>query len=277
MTRSEWEALIDVAGFEVEALYGGFDRRPFDETATEFVWVVPEAASPYDSIARVYDPWSAGVTEDVEFYVEEARAAGGPVVELACGTGRIAVPIAKAGIRLIGVDGSAAMLDVAREYARAEGVEALLDLRHGDFREPPVSERVGLVLIPFRSLLHMTTEADRLRALEAAGDRLLPGGRLVFDVFAPSREDVEDTHGRWLEREPGIFERADWDEGERTLTLSVRRGEEAATMLLAWLSPPEWRQLLDRAGFDLQAQWGWFDRRPYSGGEDVVFSARRRD
>jgi SAM-dependent methyltransferase len=232
--------------------------------------------SPYDPIARVYDPWSASVTEDVDFYVEEARSSGGPVVELACGTGRIAVPVAKAGIRVIGVDASAGMLEVAGAYAQAEGVEALLELRHGDMREPPVEERVPLVLIPFRSLLHMTTEADRLRALAAANELLLPGGRLVFDVFAPSREDVEDTHGRWLEREPGIFERADWDEGERTLTLSVRRGEEASTMLLAWLSPPEWRQLLDRAGFELDAQWGWFDRRPYAGGEDVVFAATRR-
>ena len=235
------------------------------------------SASPYDPIARVYDPWSASVTEDVKFYVQEATASGGPVVELAVGTGRIAVPVAKAGIRVIGVDASAGMLEVARGYAIAEGVEALLDLRCGDLREPPVPERVPLVLIPFRSLLHMTTETDRLRALAAANELLSPGGRLVFDVFAPSREDVEDTHGRWLEREPGIFERADWDEGERTLTLSVRRGEEASTMLLAWLSPLEWRLLLDRAGFDVEAQWGWFDRRPYAGGEDVVFAAVRRE
>ena len=231
--------------------------------------------SPYDAIARLYDPWSASVTEDIGFYVEEALAAGGPVVELACGTGRISVPLAKAGVHVIGVDASARMLEVAREYAAAEGVE--LDLRLGDLREPPVTERVPLVLIPFRSLLHMTTEAERLRALRAAREVLLPGGRLVFDVFAPSAEDVEDTHGRWLEREPGIFERADWDEGERTLTLSVRRNEEASTMLLAWLSPAEWRLLLDRAGFGVVAQWGWFDRRPYSGGEDVVFASVRRD
>ena len=230
--------------------------------------------SPYNAIARLYDPWSASVTEDIGFYVEEAVAAGGQVVELACGTGRISVPVAKAGVPLIGVDGSAAMLEVAREYAAAEGVE--LDLRLGDMREPPVPERVPLVLIPFRSLLHMRTEGDRLRALRAARELLAPDGRLVFDVFAPSREDVEETHGRWLERERGIFERADWDQGARTLTLSVRRGEEAATMELAWLSPPEWRLLLDRAGFDVEAQWGWFDRRPYDGGEDVVFAARRR-
>ena len=234
------------------------------------------SASPYDPIARVYDPWSASVTEDVEFYVEEAKASGGPVVELAVGTGRIAVPVAKAGIRVIGVDASAGMLEVARGYAVAEGVEELLELRHGDLREPPVPERVPLVLIPFRSLLHMTTEDDRLRALTAARELLLPRGRLVFDVFAPGREDIAETHGRWLEREPGIFERADWDESERTLTLSVRRGEEASTMLLAWLSPSEWWLLLDRAGFDVAEQWGWFDRRPYTGGEDVVFSAARR-
>ena len=231
--------------------------------------------SPYDAIARLYDPWSASVTEDIDFYVEEALAAGEPVVELACGTGRIAVPIAEAGVRVIGIDGSPAMLDVARERARAAGVEELLDLRHGDLREPPVAERVQLVLVPFRSLLHMTTDAERRRALAAVFSLLEPGGRLVFDVFAPSKEDVEATHGRWLEREPGIFERADWDEGERTLTLSVRRGEEASTMLLAWLSPVEWSRLLERAGYEVEEIFGWFDRRPYAGGEDVVFVARR--
>jgi SAM-dependent methyltransferase len=231
--------------------------------------------SPYDAIAKLYDPWSASVTEDIDFYVEEALAAGEPVVELACGTGRIAVPIAEAGVRVIGVDGSPAMLDVARERARAAGVEELLDLRHGDLREPPIAERVQLVLVPFRSLLHMTTDAERLRALAAVFSLLEPGGRLVFDVFAPSKEDVEATHGRWLEREPGIFERADWDEGERTLTLSVRRGEEASTMLLAWLSPVEWSRLLERGGYEVEEIFGWFDRRPYAGGEDVVFVARR--
>ena len=233
------------------------------------------AKSPYDPIARLYDPWSFSVTEDVDFYVEEALAAGGPVVELACGTGRITVPVAQAGVHVIGVDASPGMLAVARERVRAAGVERLVDLREGDLRDPPVPERVPLVLVPFRSLLHMTTEADRERALTAAGELLLPGGRLVFDVFAPSPDDVEATHGRWLEREPGIFERADWDEDERTLTLSVRRGEEASTMVLAWLTPLEWQRLLERAGFELEELYGWFDRRPYRGEEDFVFVAHR--
>ena len=231
--------------------------------------------STYDPIAGIYDPWSRSVTEDIDFYVEEALASGGPVVELAVGTGRIAVPIAVAGVRVIGVDASQGMLDVARDYARERDVEDNLDLRLGDLRGPPVDERVPLVIAPFRSLLHMTTEPDRLQALGAARDLLEEGGRFVFDVFAPGAEDIEATHGRWLEREPGIFERADWDEGERTLTLSVRGGDAFGTMSLAWLSPPEWHALLERAGFSVLATYGWFDRRPYAGGEDTVWLAQR--
>jgi SAM-dependent methyltransferase len=230
--------------------------------------------SPYDPIARIYDPWSRSVTEDVEFYVEEALASGGPVVELAVGTGRIAVPIAEARIAVVGVDRSEQMLSVARRYAAERGVEAFVDLRLGDLRDPPVHGRVPLVIIPFRSLLHMQTDEDRLAALRAVHRILRPDGRLVFDVFAPSDEDIEATNGLWIEREPGIFERADWDETERTLTLSVRGGESASTMSLSWLSPPEWMELLERADFVLEALYGWFDRRPYEGGEDTVWIAR---
>lgn len=229
----------------------------------------------YDRIARIYDPWSASVREDVDLYVEEALASGGPVVELAVGTGRIAVPVAQAGIRVIGVDESPGMLAVAREYANREGVLGLLDLRVGDLRSPPVDERVPLVAIPFRSLLHMPDEREKLRALEAAAALLEPGGRLVFDVFTPSRRDIEETDGLWLEREPGIFERADWDERERTLVLSVRGRDEAATMSLHWLSPPEWHALIERAGLAVEALYGWFDRRTWDGNEDQIWVCRR--
>jgi SAM-dependent methyltransferase len=229
----------------------------------------------YDAIARVYDPWSVSVTEDVAFYVELAVEAGGPVVELGVGTGRIAIPTAAAGVRVIGVDSSPGMLEVCREQAELAGVAGLLDLRVGDLRDPPIDEQVGLVTSPFRSFLHLHDDESRLAALGAARRLLVPGGLLVFDVFEPSRDDIEATHGRWLEREPGIFERADWDEEARTLTLSVRGGTGATTMSLAWLSPSEWRQLLERADFEVEACFGWFDRRPYAGGEDSIWVARR--
>jgi SAM-dependent methyltransferase len=236
-----------------------------------------EVLAGYDAIARLYDAWSRSVVEDVSFYVEEARHAPPPVVELGVGTGRIAVPVAAEGLTVIGVDSSPGMLQVCCERAEAAGVAELLDVRVGDLAEPPVSERVGLVMVPFRSYLHLHEDEERLRALRAARELLLPGGRLVFDVFAPSREDVADTHRRWLEREPGIWERAVWDTQSRTLTLTVRGPSGETTMALAWLEPEEWRALLERAGFEVLACYGWFDRRPFAGGEDTVWIARRPD
>jgi SAM-dependent methyltransferase len=231
--------------------------------------------SAYDQIARLYDPWSRSVTEDVGFYVEEARRVRPPVVELGVGTGRIAVPVAAEGIRVIGVDSSAGMLAVCREHAEAAGVAELLDLRPGDLREPPVEERVELVLCPFRSYLHLHTDEERLQALRAARELLVPRGRLIFDVFAPGADDIAETHGRWLEREPEIYEHADWNEASRTLTLSVRGPSGEATMALAWLPAQEWRRLLQEADFEVAALYGWFDRRPFKGGEDQVWIARR--
>ena len=230
----------------------------------------------YDAIAEIYDPWSASVVEDIAFYVDEAKRHGGPVVELAVGSGRIAVPIARAGIKVIGVDLSPGMLSVARAFGEEHGVSDLLDLRVGDLREPPVDEKVPLVICPFRSLLHMPDEDEKLRALRAARDLLQPGGHLIFDVFAPSSEDIAETNGLWLEREQDIFERADWDESSRTLRLSVRSGDSAASMDLHWLSAIEWRRLLDEAGFDVAGLYGRFDRRPFKGDVDMIWMCRRR-
>jgi SAM-dependent methyltransferase len=236
--------------------------------------------SAYDRIARLYDPWSASVVEDVAFYLERARRSGGPVIELGVGTGRIAVPIAADGIRVIGIDLSEGMLEVARERAELAGVtvgEGLeLDLRFGDFREPPVEGRFPLVIVPFRSLLHMQTDADRRTVVRTAHRLLEDGGHLIFDVFSPSRDDISFTHGRWLEREPGIYERADWDEERRTLILRVRGDGVESELSLAWISIGEWRALLAEEGFSVEGLYGWFDEAPWSGHEDAIFICRRR-
>jgi SAM-dependent methyltransferase len=247
-------------------------RDKGERTRQRHAGTIAAVSSPYDSIAELYDPWSASVVEDVSFYLEEARRSGGAVLELGVGTGRIAVPIAAEGIRVIGVDSSRGMLEVCARRAALAGVE--VDLRVGDLREPPVSERVPLVICPFRSLLHMHTDKDRRSVLTAVRELLLPGGRFVFDVFTPGAEDIAQTHERWLEREPGIFERAVWDEVARTLTLTVRGPDGETTMALAWLSADEWRALLEGSGFDVEECYGWFDRTPFTGGDDSVWIAR---
>ena len=233
--------------------------------------------SAYDAIARLYDPWSRSVVEDISFYVEEAVRSGGPVVELGIGTGRIAVPVASAGIQVIGLDASRGMLDVAAAQARAAGLAELVDLRVGDMRDPPIEGEFPLVTCPFRSLLHMESDDDRRAALRAIRRLVSAEGRFVFDVFTPGADDIAETHGRWIQREPGIWERADWDEEARRLVLRVRGDAGgAAQMSLSWLSIREWVELLMDEGFVVEELYGWFDRRPWHGGEDSVWVCRRR-
>src|ERR1700745_4043235 len=108
----------------------------------------------YDAHAADYDVWAADMIGDVEWYVSLAREAAEPIVELAIGTGRVAIPIAReTGTRVIGIDRSPAMLAVGRERAG----ELPIEFREGDFRDFRVEEPVDLVICPFRALLHAPT------------------------------------------------------------------------------------------------------------------------
>jgi SAM-dependent methyltransferase len=232
-------------------------------------------SSAYDRLGEAYDAWCLSVTEDIPFYVDLAQRSGGPVLEVGVGSGRIAVPTVLAGVEVVGVDASPVMLDLARRRASPHGVG--LRLVHADMRDLPDLGTFALVTVPFRALLHLHTDGERLAVLRALRHRLRPGGALGFDVFHPDRVDIEETHGRWLEREPGIWEQALWDAAARRLELSVRAGATEASMSLAWVEPEEWRALLERAGFDEIEAYGWFDRRPLApGATDSVWIARCR-
>jgi SAM-dependent methyltransferase len=209
-------------------------------------------------LGGVYDDWCRSVTEDVEFYVELAQAEGSPVLEIGVGSGRIAIPTALAGVPVVGVDRSPAMLDLA--WAKALPLGARLDLVCADMRALPDLGRFPLVTVPFRALLHLRDDGERLAVLEALRQRLLPGGLLAFDVFHPDRIDIEETHGRWLEREPGIFERAEWEPGRQRLTLAVRAGGRQAVMELWWIEARAWGGLLAQAGFERIQGYGSFGR-----------------
>lgn len=230
--------------------------------------------SAYDELGALYDAWCRSVTEDVGFYVQLAVESGGPVLEIGVGSGRIAVPTGLAGIPVVGVDTSPAMLDLTRE--RAEALELPIELHQADMRALPDLGAFPLVTIPFRALLHLRDDGERLGVLADIRDRLEPGGRLAFDVFHPDRRDIAETHDRWLEREPGIQERARWRPQERALTLTVRAGGTEATMELWWVDPPGWRRLLEEAGFTGIESYGWFDRRRLRrGSSDSVWIASR--
>jgi len=221
---------------------------------------VAATADPYGALGTAYDAWCRSVTEDIGFYVDLALASGGPVLEVGVGSGRVAVPVALAGIEVVGVDISDDMLDLA--WAKALPHQVPLRLVHADMRRLPDLGTFPLVTVPFRAFLHLRDDAERLAVLVSLRDRLRPGGTLAFDVFHPDRVDIEETHGRWLEREPGIHERADWRPEQRSLTLSVRTRGREATMELWWAEARTWAGLLAQAGFEDVRSYGGFDRAP---------------
>jgi SAM-dependent methyltransferase len=142
--------------------------------------------STYDQWAEIYDSVYSYVREDIPFYVEEARRAGGPVLELGCGTGRVAIPIAKAGVEVVGLDSSPAMLEVARRKLRnLRGRRASLTLVQADMRDFALEQRFNLAIIPFRGFLALLTVEDQIKALLNVRRHLAAGGRLVFNVFVP--------------------------------------------------------------------------------------------
>src|ERR1700689_3280778 len=147
-----------------------------------------------EEYANRYDEWSAHMTEDVPFYVALAGQARGPLVELAVGNGRVAIPVARAtGRTVIGIDTSTAMLAQARERATAAGVD--LDLRLGDMRELSLSEPAALIYCPFRALLHLPTWSDRRRTFERVAASLRPGGRFAWNAFAFDHRIAVDLDG----------------------------------------------------------------------------------
>jgi ubiquinone/menaquinone biosynthesis C-methylase UbiE len=210
-----------------------------------------------EAFARRYDEWAAPMTEDVGFYVSLAGEADGPLVELAVGNGRVAIPVAQAtGRPVIGIDTSPAMLEQARARAAAAGVE--LELREGDMRELALVEPAALIYCPFRALLHLPTWADRRRTFERVAESLRPGGRFAWNSFAFDHQVAARLDGQHLD-EP-LPHTVHYAVGDNRIDITLDGG---ATSSLWWATKNEWLGLLDVAGLELEALYGGFNRQPF--------------
>ena len=157
-------------------------------------------SSAYDAWADVYDAVYSYVRDDLPFYVREARRVEGPVLELGCGTGRVAIALARAGVEVVGVDFSPRMLEAARRnIADAGDLPGKITLVEADMRgfaPERVGGPFGLALIPFRAFLSLLSVPDQISALRNLKRHLAPGGELIIDLFVPDLDmltQVGDT------------------------------------------------------------------------------------
>ena len=223
-----------------------------------------------ERFADRYDEWSAEMTEDVPFYIELAREAEGPLVELAVGSGRVAIPVAEAtGRPVLGIDISPAMLAQARERAAAAGVE--LELREADMRDLAVDEPAGLVYCPFRGLLHVHTWADRRRVFERVAASLRPGGRFAWNAFAFDHA-IAARLDRRHQPEP-VPHDLRYSVGNNRVDITLGGG---GTSSLWWATKNEWLGLIDVAGLEVEALYGDFDKQPFDDeSREYVWVTRR--
>lgn len=260
--------------------------------------------SEYDAYAEFYDTIYADYDVDVPFYVAEALRAGSPVLELACGTGRVAIRVAQAGVEVVGIDSSPAMLE--RFRARLPGLSPIvrksITLVEADMRDFDLGvERFNLIYCPFRAFLHLLTVEDQLAALQMVYRHLKPNGRFALNFFNPSvpliaeslttagfpvrrtREFINPATGNkviehftvrhdvveQLIRQYFIYDEIDAN-GQ-----VVKRTYKPMT--LRWIYRYEFEHLLARCGFEVEALYGTFDRQPFTHGHgELIWIARKR-
>ncbi len=213
---------------------------------------------------------------EVPYYMGLARQASGDVLELACGTGQLTVPIASAGLPIAGLDLSAPMLDIARERAAAAKVSVEHSL--GDMRNFDLSRQFGLIFIARNSLLHLHSIEDYLAAFAAIHRHLAPGGVFAFDVFNVNIQRLARPAGQRfpvMQVETELFgtisveETHDYDAATQVNRarwyVSAPGKPDAWTLDLALRSifPQELPLLLAAGGFQLTSRVGELDQRPF--------------
>lgn len=266
--------------------------------------IVSPDSSAYDAWAEIYDSVYSYVRADVPFYVAEALESGGPVLELGVGTGRVAIPTARLGLEVVGLDSSDAMLAVARRKLETPGAIgggslelALADMRDFDLRDADGGRRAfPLVTIPFRGFSALLSVEDQALALERIRAHLAPGGRLIFNIFVPDPHmaleqsdaprhlnDVTDpaTGATYVLYQQSAYDFHDQIVSVRMIIEELDADGAVARRLyrdyrLRYCHRWEVHHLLRASGFEVERLYGDFDRSEFdSESTEMVWVARR--
>jgi SAM-dependent methyltransferase len=255
----------------------------------------------YASIAELYDyivPYQNRA--DVSFFVEAAIQAEGPVLEVGCGTGRVLIPTARAGVEITGLDLSPHMLAVCRKRLKAEPkeVRSRVRLMKGDMRHFALEQKFKLVTLPFRPFQHLTTVEDQIACLDCIRQHLKKGGKIILDIFNPSLEALANQPiGEEMAEEPEFS----MPDGRRVIRRHMVAARDVFNQiihseLVYYVTHPDGRKermvqafpmryffkfeaehLLTRAGFEVEQVYADYDKSPYGSkypGE-LIFVARK--
>jgi SAM-dependent methyltransferase len=259
-----------------------------------------DGANLYRSVARYYDLDDRSIAkDDIPFYLACAAKAKGDVLELACGTGRVTVPLADAGHNVCGIDLSEEMLFQLR--AKLTKLPAYLGRRitlvNGDMSAFSLEREFQLIIIPFRSFQLLTGEPKPISCLNAVRQHLSAKGRFIVHLFRPW-ERMDDS---WVRPETTDWEGVDSKTGCRIHRANANRRidletqtmwadqvyfvtkpdgiEERVTnsLVLKYYYPDQIRRLLKLAGFDILEEMGYFDGRPLDRGPEMIFVCAKVD
>ena len=256
----------------------------------------------YSAVADLYDfivPYRN--RPDVDFFVDLAKESRGPVLELGCGTGRVLIPTAKAGVDVVGLDLSPEMLAVCRQRLsqESEAVQSRAQLVQRDMRQFEFAQRFHLAMIPFRPFQHLLTVDDQLACLRCIHRHLADDGKLLIDVFNPSLPFLtEDDVGQEYEGGPD-FTTPDGRKVTHRDKIVARDffNQVLSIEMIYYVTHPDGRQerlvhsfsmryffryemehLLVRAGFAVEQVYSDYDKNPYGSKYpgDLIFVARKR-
>jgi SAM-dependent methyltransferase len=248
---------------------------------------IENETDPYITTAELYDHVGPYRTRgDVEFYVNMAKEIGGRVLEIGCGTGRILIPTAAAGISITGLDASRSMLDVLEKNlaSQPKQVQDRVYLEQGDMRNFDLDEQFDLITMPFRPFQHMLTVEDQMACLKSVRKHMKPNGKFVFDVFNPSIPGLADetkldhvlvepevvmpNGGRFIRshkiarrdyfgqiNDVELVHDITWPDGTQT--------QEVFAFQMRYLFRFELEHLLVRCGFRIEELYGGFDKAAY--------------
>jgi SAM-dependent methyltransferase len=256
----------------------------------------------YSASAEFYDSVPLyGDREDVAFWIAAALESGGPVLELGCGTGRVLIPTARAGIEIVGLDQSRSMLAICTRKLAEEptDVQARVRLVEADMRDFQLGRQFALATLPFRPFQHLIAVDEQMACLKAIHRHLLPRGRLILDLFNPSLPFlVDDSRLEEYGDEPEFITpdgrrvvrrfrtaRRDWLTQVQDVELIYyvtqldgRQERIVHRFPMRYLFRYEAEHLLARCGFGVEALYGDYDKSPYGSTYpgDLIFVAGRQ-